>query len=392
MFDWHFAEVARNLKASAIREILKISSRPGLINFAGGLPAPELFPETLLKGCLEAVMEKYPAQALQYTLTTGVPQLREALAARLAKDGRPVTAENIQITTGSQQGLDLVGRIFLQPGDYVLTEKPTYLGALQAFNYYQAKYCTVDMDHDGMIIDQVEENLKKYRPKFIYVVPTFQNPSGITMSLSRRKELIRLALEYQIPIIDDNPYGELRYSGEPQPSLCTLGGEAVVQLGTFSKLISPGLRVGWICCPPEPLKMFEKVKQCVDLHSTTFTQYVIYEFLSRGLLENHIELIKEAYSRRRDVMLEAMKEYFPKSITWPHPDGGLFLWVQLPEGTSSAKIFDEAVEEGVAFVPGQPFHPDNSGENTLRLNFANANEEKILEGVKRLGRVLHKYC
>jgi 2-aminoadipate transaminase len=338
------------------------------------------------------VFDKYSAQALQYSLSQGILPLREALAEYLSRRGRKVSPENLQITTGSQQGLDLIGRSFLEPGDYVLTEKPTYLGALQAFNFYQVQYCTVDMDEEGMLVDQLERNIKKYKPKLIYVVPNFQNPSGITMSLARRKELLRLAFAHHIPVVDDNPYGELRYSGEPQPSLCVLGGEAVLQLGTFSKLISPGLRVGWICAPAEALKIVEKAKQAADLHTTTFSQFLIYEFLRRGLLDDHVELIKASYSRRRDVMLETMTENFPDSVTWPHPDGGLFLWVQLPSGASATKIFDDAVEAGVAFVPGQPFHPDGSGDHTFRLNFANASEEKIVEGIKRLATVLKRHC
>ncbi|MFH2056873.1 MAG: PLP-dependent aminotransferase family protein [bacterium] len=392
MFKWPFAEVAANLKASVIREVLKISNKPGVINFAGGLPAPELFPVERIKQCVDHVLTERPAQSLQYSVTQGVPELRELIAENASRKGLPVAAENIQITTGSQQGLDLVGRAFISPGDYVLTERPTYLGALQAFNFYQARYCTADMDEGGIIIDQVEEQIKKHKPKMIYVVPNFQNPSGITMNLERRKELVRLAFEYQIPIIDDNPYGELRYSGTPKPSLRGLGGDAVIQLGTYSKLISPGMRVGWIVAPTAALKVIEKVKQAADLHSTTFCQYIIYEFLRRGWLEEHIEVIKEAYARRRDVMDQALKEYFPDCVTWPHPHGGLFLWLRFPAHVSTAKMFEEAVAEKVAFVPGASFHPNGGGENTCRLNFATSGEETILEGIKRLSRVVARHC
>jgi DNA-binding transcriptional MocR family regulator len=392
MFKWPFAEVASSLEASVIREILKISNKPDIINFAGGLPAPELFPVERIRQCMDEVLTNHPGRALQYTLSQGVPELRELIAENASRKGLPVTGENIQITTGSQQGLDLVGRVFIEPGDYVLTERPTYLGALQAFNFYQARYCTADLDEDGIIIEQAEEQIKKYKPKMIYVVPNFQNPSGITMKLERRKELIRLAYEYQIPIIDDNPYGELRYSGTPMPSLRGLGGDAVIQLGTYSKLISPGLRIGWIIAPTAALKVIERVKQAADLHSTTFSQYVVYEFLRRGWLEEHIEVIKEAYARRRDVMLKALEEYFPDCVTWPHPHGGLFLWIQLPEGVSATKMFEDAVVEKVAFVPGKPFHPHGDGDHTLRLNFATSNEEKTLEGIKRLSRVVKRYC
>jgi len=392
MFKWPFSDVSSRLEASAIREILKISNKPDIINFAGGLPAPELFPVERIRECVNYVLDHHAGQALQYTLTQGVPELRELIAESASKKGLPVALENIQITTGSQQGLDLVARAFIDPGDYVLTERPTYLGALQAFNFYQARYCTVDMDDEGILVEQVEDQIKAHNPKFIYVVPNFQNPSGITMKLERRKELIRLAFEYQIPIVDDNPYGELRYSGSPKPSLRGLGGDAVIQLGTFSKLISPGLRVGWIVAPTAALKVIEKAKQGADLHSTTFSQYVIYEFMRRGWLEEHIEVVKEAYARRRDVMLKALEEYFPDDVRWPHPHGGLFLWIQLPEKVSATKMFEDAVAEKVAFVPGRPFHPNGGGDNTFRLNFATSSEEMILEGVKRLAKVVKRYC
>jgi DNA-binding transcriptional MocR family regulator len=392
MFEWPFSRTASSLQASIIREILKISSKPGIINFAGGLPAPELFPADKIQECVDTVLSVHPAQALQYSLTQGVQELREAIAERASQNGAEVGPENIQITTGSQQGLDLIGRAFLEPGDYILTERPTYLGALQAFNFYGARYCTVNMDDGGMLLDEAEAQIKKCKPKLIYIVPNFQNPSGITTTAERRKEIIRLAFEHQIPIIDDNPYGELRYSGTPQPSFRALGGEAVVQLGTFSKLISPGLRVGWICAPTSALKVIERVKQAADLHSTTFSQYVIAEYVNRGWLEEHIELIKREYAKRRDIMLKTMEEYFPDSVRWPHPDGGLFLWVQMPDHVSATKMFEDAVAEKVAFVPGRPFHPDGGGDNTFRLNFATSDEEHTVEGIKRLGGVLKRYC
>jgi 2-aminoadipate transaminase len=392
VFNWPFSRVAASLEASIIREILKFSSKPGVINFAGGLPAPELFPIEQIRECVDAVLTNSGPASLQYSLTQGILPLREYLAEHVSKKGLPVTAENITITTGSQQGLDLVGRAFLEPGDYVLTELPTYLGALQAFNFYQAIYCPVTMDNDGLRVDQAEEKIKQFKPKFIYLVPNFQNPSGITMSLERRQKVIDLAFKYHIPIVDDNPYGELRFSGKAMPSLRGIGGDAVIGLGTFSKLISPGLRVGWVVAPIACSKIIERVKQAVDLHSATFPQYVIYEFLKRGYLEPHIEKIKVAYANRLEVMERAIREYFPENITWPHPEGGLFLWLQLPENVSAMKMLNESIEAGVAFVPGQPFHPDGSGDNTMRLNFANASPDAIVEGIKRLSVVLKKYC
>ncbi len=392
VFNWPFSKVATGFEASIIREILKISSKPGIVNFAGGLPAPELFPIEQIRECVDAVLTNSGPASLQYSLTQGVLPLREYLAEHVSKKGLPVTAENITITTGSQQGLDLVGRAFLDPGDYVLTELPTYLGALQAFNFYQAVYCPVRMDNHGILVDEAAKKIKQFHPKFMYLVPNFQNPSGITMSLERRQAVIDLAFEHHVPIVDDNPYGELRFSGKAMPSLRGIGGDAVIGLGTFSKLISPGLRVGWVVAPIACSKVIERVKQAVDLHSATFPQFVIYEFLKRGYLEPHIEKIKSAYAERLGVMEAAMREYFPPSITWPHPDGGLFLWLQLPEDVSASKMLNEAIAAGVAFVPGRSFHPDGSGDNTMRLNFANATHEGIVEGIKRLAKVLKKYC
>lgn len=387
---WPFAKHASSLKANAIREILKISSRPGLINFAGGLPAGELFPETHLKAAAERVFEEHGVKALQYSITQGIVELREAIAELISTPDVKFNSDIIQITTGSQQALDLIGRAFIDPGDYIMTEAPTYLGALSAFNFYQARYCTVPMDAEGMIVEEAEEAIRKCKPKLIYVVPNFQNPSGITMSGKRREMLVEIAAKYQIPIIDDNPYGELRYSGEPAPSLKTLGGNAVVSLGTFSKIISPGVRLGWVAACPEAVGMIERVKQSADLHSTTFTQYLIYEYIKAGHLHNHIELIKEAYRKRRDVMLNTMANEFPQDVKFTRPEGGLFLWVTLPEGQSATELFKKAVDAGVAFVPGKSFYPHEDNDRDFRINFCHPSEENIIEGIRRLAKVMHE--
>ncbi len=387
---WPFSDRASAIKANVIREILKISSRPGIINFAGGLPAAELFPETHLKAASEKVFEKHGPKALQYSLTQGIMELREILAERASTPEMKFNSDSIQITTGSQQALDLIGRAFINPGDYVLTEAPTYLGALSAFNFYQARYCTVPMDDEGMIVEMAEEKIKECKPKLIYVVPNFQNPSGITMSAERREALVELAAKYQIPIIDDNPYGELRYSGDPAPSLKTLGGNAVISLGTFSKIISPGVRIGWVAACPEVAAMIERVKQSTDLHSTTFTQYLVYEYIIAGHLDNHIELIKKEYRKRRDIMLNTMANEFPQDVKFTRPHGGLFLWITLPEGISASEVFDKAVDAGVACVPGKPFYPHNDNDQSFRVNFCHASEDNIVEGIRRLASVLNK--
>lgn len=384
---WKIAPHVVELEASIIREILKFSSQPGVISFAGGLPAPELFPIDTLKKLAVKVVDTYGPAAFQYSLTRGIPQLREVIAKRATQRGTPTKAENILITAGGQQAIELVARAFVDRGDYILTEYPTYVGALQAFNYYQARYCTAEMDNDGMLIDKVEEQLIKYKPKLIYTVSNFQNPTGITMSVDRRIELVKLATHYNIPIIDDNPYGDIRFEGERVPTLKSFGGDEVIAIRTFSKIITPGLRIGWLNGPENILNQFEKVKQCTDLHTNSFCQYLIYEFVAGGYLEPHIERIIVDYRAKRDLMLKTMRETFPEGIRWTEPSGGLFLWIELPEHMSAKKLFPKAVEQKVAYVYGQPFFPDGSGANTMRLNFSNATHEGIVEGIGRLARL-----
>ena len=385
--NWTFSLGAQEMKSSAIREILKITERPDIISFAGGLPAPELFPIEDLKKACQAVLENVGPRSLQYSVSLGVPPLRKFLSERLSQKGVAITEENILVTGGSQQGLDLVGKMFLDKGSVVICESPTYLGAIQAFNVYNPHYITVEMDKNGMLTDQVEDKIKRYKPRLIYVVPNFQNPSGITLSYERRKHLVKLAEEYYVPIIDDNPYGELRYIGKDVPSLKSLGKDLVIQLGTISKIISPGLRIAWIVAPTEVMTKFERLKQGADLHTNTFAQYVVAEYVKDGRLDRHIEEIKTAYGERRGVMIKAMQEYFPENVKWTQPEGGLFLWVQLPPEISATDLLQEALKQKVAYVPGKPFYPYEDKDNTLRLNFSNASPEMIIEGIKRLGKV-----
>ncbi|MFH1687279.1 MAG: PLP-dependent aminotransferase family protein [bacterium] len=390
--NWDISERVMSLESSVIREILKISSQPGVISFAGGLPAPELFPTNELKQAMSDALDNYGPACVQYTITLGVIPLRALLAERASAAGEPTEADNLMITAGSQQGLDLVGRIFLQRGDYILTENPTYVGALQAFDYYGARYATIEMDDKGMIIDQVEANLKKHKPKFIYTISSFQNPTGITMSHERRVALVDLALKYDIPIVDDNPYGDVRFAGEPQPSMKSLAPEAVISLQTFSKVCAPGLRIGWMNAPKEIIRVIEKVKQGTDLHTNTLCQYIMLEFIKSGRLEPHIEKIKKDYLTKRDVMLSAMRRHFPDGISWTEPEGGLFLWVTLPEHMSAKEMLPEAVANKVAYVYGQPFFPNEErGANTLRLNFSNATHENIEIGIQRLAKLFREH-
>lgn len=387
---WPIVPHVRNLEASIIREILKLTSQPGIISFAGGLPAPEMFPLDELKRIVADVIQNHAAASVQYSLSQGIIPLRELLAERSTAEGSPTKPENLLVTSGSQQGIDLLGRVFISPGDYILTENPTYVGALQAFQYYRTAYCTVEMDDDGMLVDRVEEQIKKYQPKMIYSVPNFQNPTGVTMSVERRRQLAELAAEYNVPLIDDNPYNEIRFEGEDLPTLKSFGGDGVISLRTFSKSLTPGLRIGWMNAAPSIIRQLEKVKQGTDLHTSTYGQFVVYEFLKQGLLEPHIKRLCVDYRAKRDTMLKAMEETFPDGISWTRPNGGLFLWVTLPEHMSAKKLLDKAVEQNVAYVYGEPFFPNGGGENTFRLNFSNATRENIVEGITRLGKLFRQ--
>ncbi len=388
--EWQIARHVTKLEASIIREILKISNRPGVINFAGGLPAPELFPLEDIQWATEQALSKLGPDAVQYSLSRGLTSLRELIAERATKRGTRTEPDNIQITAGGQQGIELVARAFIEPGDYILTENPTYVGALQAFNYYRARYTTVEMDHEGMLIDQVKRKIEKYRPKLIYTVSNFQNPTGITMSQQRRRDLVDLAIQYNVPIIDDNPYGDIRFAGEHVPTLKSYGGDEVVALRTFSKILAPGLRVGWMNGPADIMPHFEKVKQCTDLHTNTLGQAIIFEYLNAGKLAPHIEKIKECYRAKRNLMIDTLKQTFPEGVKWTEPEGGLFLWIELPAHMSAKDMLPAAVEEKVAYVYGEPFFPNGGGENTMRLNFATASHQDIIDGITRLSELVRR--
>jgi 2-aminoadipate transaminase len=304
------------------------------------------------------------------------------------------------VTSGSQQALDLLGKVFINPGDRILVEAPTYLGALQAWNAYGAEYIPVPMDGDGMVTDALEEALRT-GPKFIYVLPNFQNPTGVTLSLDRRRRLIQLADQYGVPIIEDDPYGQLRYEGEDLPSIVALDSSYrnqcnncyqgnVIYLSTFSKTLAPGLRLAWVVAPPQVIGKLVQAKQGADLHTSTFVQMLAYEVARGGFLDHHIELIREVYGKRRLIMLDAMQAEFPPQVTWTHPKGGLFLWAMMPQRMDAKEVLQEAVARNVAFVPGEAFYACGDGQNTMRLNFSNASEENIRIGIARLGKVLYE--
>jgi 2-aminoadipate transaminase len=391
--DWQdlYAERTERMRASDIREILKVTAQPDVISLAGGLPAPELFPVDEYRRAFEWVLETDGAQALQYGPSEGYRPLREVLAQRLTRFGMPSSADDILITNGSQQALDLLGKVFLDPGDAVLVERPTYLGALQAFNQYQPTYVAVGMDDDGMQVDQVERALqsKHHRIKLIYALPNFQNPTGRSMSLERRAQLVEVARRFGVPVVEDDPYGELRYEGEHLPTLKSLDRDGlVIYLGTFSKILAPGFRLGWIVAGPEVLETLLHAKQPSDLHTGMAQQMATWQVARDGFVDSHVEHIKAFYRERRDVMLRALEEHFPPDAHFTRPAGGLFVWAELPSFIDTRELLQDAVREKVAFVPGQGFHSDHSGTNTMRLNFSNVPPELLREGIRRLGHAI----
>ncbi len=390
--DWDakLAARAKKMTSSVIRELLKLTEKPDIISFAGGLPAAELFPIREFREACEYVLTTNGSKALQYGATEGYTPLREYLSEKMQKYGVPAEVENIVITNGSQQALDLVGRIFLDKGDVVITERPTYLGALQAWRAYEPQFATVPLDDDGMCVDQLEPVLKAHqgKVKFIYVLPNFHNPAGTTLPLERRIELVRLAAKYGVPIIEDDPYGELRFEGEDITPIETLHKENVIYLSTFSKTLAPGIRIGWVTAPSKIISKLVQAKQGADLHTGVFVQMVAHDICSRGLLRTHVKKVREAYLERRDAMLQAMEEHFPSGVTWTRPQGGLFLWVRLPEQIDTTEFMKTALEEKVAYVPGAAFFPDNGGHNTMRLNFSYCRPEIIREGIQRLARAI----
>ena len=364
-----YAQRTKGIKSSAIRELLKFTQRPEVISFAGGLPAAEVFPAKRFQEACAKVLEQKSHLALQYGATEGYEPLREMVARHIARYGIKAKSENVLITSGSQQALDLIGKLLINPGDRVLVEAPTYLGALQAFNIYGADYVSVPSDEDGLRSDLLEAPLRS-GPKFMYVLPNFQNPGGTTLSEGRRHELVLLADKYGIPIVEDDPYGQLRYEGEHLTPLVVLDRENlrgddgysignVLYLSTFSKTLAPGLRLGWIVAPPDVIAKLVQLKQGADLHTSTFVQMVAHEVARDNFLDEHVKLIRRIYRERRDVMLEALTRNFPPEVTWTRPLGGLFLWVTLPEGADAAELFEAAVRENVAFVPGDCFYAPN---------------------------------
>lgn len=373
------------MRPSTIREILKVTAQPDIISFAGGLPAPELFPVEEVRAASDAVLREHGSKALQYGQTEGYMPLREWIAGEMASRSVRAVADEIMVTGGSQQVLDLIGKLFLNPGDVVLTENPTYLAAIQSFQTFEANFVPVPTDAQGLIPEAIPDLIREHRPKFLYTVPTFQNPTGITLPSERRERLARIAAEHNLIVVEDDPYGKLRYRGEAIPPIKHWDETGcVIYVSTFSKTIAPGLRLGWVVAPQDILTKLVILKQASDLHTSSFDQLVAHTYLTSSDQAAHLAKICHAYGERFDVLDEALRARMPSSYSWTRPDGGMFLWITGPESLDALELLQRAIDKKVAFVPGRDFFPAGGGKNFLRLNYSNSTPERIREGVDRL--------
>jgi len=393
--DWGPRLAARTagMRGSIIRELLKLTTRPDLISFAGGLPAGELFPVREIEEACRHILATDPAHVLQYSTTEGWPPLREWLADTMSFPDLRVEPDNILVTNGSQQALDLIGKLFVEEGSCVMTTEPTYLGALQAWNVYSASYATVPQDDDGIIVDAIPEVLARAQtpPRLLYALPNFHNPAGVSIPLERRQRLVEIARRHDLIIVEDDPYSELRFEGEAITPLYRLAPERTIYTSTFSKTLAPGLRIGWITAPKPIIHRFVQAKQSSDLHTSTFAQAIVADVCRRGLIGTHVQLIRRTYRERRDAMLAALGEHWPEGCSWTRPRGGLFLWARVPPALRTEELLPAAIERKVAFVPGMAFYPGESGgHDSMRLNFSCANPAEIQEGIRRIGDVIRE--
>jgi 2-aminoadipate transaminase len=382
-----FADRMSKVPRSFVREILKVTENPDIISFAGGLPNPISFPHKEIAEVAAVVLSDFSDEALQYATTEGYRPLRNYIANRYQKSGLDVEPDNILMINGSQQGLDLIGKVFLNRDDVMLIERPTYLAAIQAFGLYEPKFVSIPLLDDGIDMDVLKNRLDALNPKLFYSIPNFQNPTGISYSQNKREELGRLFNEHSTVFVEDDPYGEIRFMGKDLPPVMSYLENSVL-LGSFSKIVSPGMRMGWIVADNEVMNHLVTAKQASDLHSNFLMQMIVYRYLTGYEVETHLKKIRELYRIQRDCMVSMIKKYFPSDVNYTKPEGGMFLWVTLPDGMSSMELFKVAVDENVAFVPGEAFYSDNPELNTLRLNFSNSNEKKIEEGIKRLGSAI----
>lgn len=386
-----FADRMDLLKSSEIRELLKLANQPDIISFAGGMPAPELFPVEQVKAAADAVLDESGRVALQYTSTDGWPRLREQIAERmLAKNNIHTDASHILVTSGSQQGLDYSARVFINPGDVIILESPSYLGAVNAFKACQPTFIEIPTDEDGMIMEELEKVLATTeKVKMIYVIPDFQNPTGRTWPLERRKAFMDIINKYEVPVVEDNPYGELRYEGEYLPALKSMDTKGlVIYLGTFSKILAPGYRLGWVCAEDEILHKYNCMAQAAALQASTIGMMEVSKFIDMFDLDKHVAKIRECYAHRCKLMIDTMAATFPKEVKFTRPKGGLFTWVEVPEYIDTKVMAPQALEKKVAYVPGGSFFPNGGHNNCIRLNYSNMPDEKIVIGITKLAEVI----
>jgi 2-aminoadipate transaminase len=389
-----FADRTRVMRSSAMRDLMAVTARPEVISLAGGLPDTSTFPPQSFAAQMTRIAQESAAEALQYGPTEGFEETKDCILQVMGAEGMLPETEDIIVTTGGQQAIDLVCKTLLNPGDVVICEAPTYPGAVPVFCSYQADVVQIECDAQGMRVEELEGVLERLeaegrRPKFVYSVPSFQNPAGVTMSFERRRRLVELARRHELLVVEDNPYGLLRYSGEPLPPLYQLdGGDFVIYIGTFSKILSPGIRLGWAVAPPPVMEKIVLGKQASDLCTSTLTQYFVREYFGEGRWREYIENLVEIYRGRRDTMLESLREHFPAQATWTEPEGGLFIWATLPEYIDTSDLLAKALREDVAFVPGQAAYVDGRGRSSMRLNFSGVNEDEIREGIRRIGKVI----
>jgi len=384
--QWQFSERAQQLQSSAIREILKITQRPEIISFAGGLPSPATFPVDVMKAAYDKVLTEAGKQALQYGPTDGYAPLREWIANYLSSEGTRILPEQILMVSGSQQALDLLGKVLIDEGSPALVETPSYLGALQAFSVYRPEFRSVETDEHGLVPSSIEALADGAR--LLYSLPNFQNPTGRSLSLERRQELVETCARLGLPLIEDDPYGALSYKGEPMPRMLSMNPDGVIYMGSFSKVLTPGIRLGYVCAPLPLVRRLELAKQAADLHTAQLTQMVVHEVVKDGFLDRHIPTIRSLYANQCQVMLDALAEHFPSSVKWTRPEGGMFIWVDLPKHIDATALLDQAIAARVAFVPGAPFYANNPVTNTLRLSFVTVPPERIREGIATLGQLI----
>lgn len=384
--QWQFSERAQQLQSSFIREILKITQRPEIISFAGGLPSPATFPVERMKQAYDRVLSETGKVALQYGPTDGYGPLKEWIANSLSTEGTKILPEQILMVSGSQQALDLIGKVLIDEGSRVLVETPSYLGALQAFSVYRPEFGSVATDDHGLVPSSIEAVASGAR--LLYSLPNFQNPTGRSLSIERRRELVETCARLQLPLIEDDPYGALSYKGEPMPKMVAMNPEGVIYMGSFSKVLTPGIRLGYVCAPLPLVRRLELAKQAADLHTAQLTQMVVYDVVKDGFLDQHIPTIRTLYGNQCQAMLDAMEQHFPKEVTWTRPEGGMFIWVTLPKQIDAMKLLDQAIAARVAFVPGAPFYATEPETNTLRLSFVTVPPERIREGIAILGQLI----